>query len=301
MIRHIIVGMKQMLAGTFLCLTLQVLAQTQRQDADKLVQNIGYAKPAHSQTTVVLRNVLFTGAYQLPVTETEKLAQELQSRKFHGSDWLREVEERARYFWQNHGYFKVELTANAKPLPDGSEVLQPYSTTVTVLNEGAQYRLGSIGFENIIANAANTLRKLFPLNDGEIFRAESIQKGLENLRRAYGEVGHLNFTAVPIPHVDDTRHLISLTLHCEEGKVFFVRSVKFTGIPTDLAATLASRFLLKRGDVFNARLLQVFFDDNVKLLPPGATVEHSSQLKIDNENQTVDISLNFAPATPSNQ
>jgi outer membrane protein insertion porin family len=41
------------------------------------------------------------------------------------------------------------------------------------------------------------LRHLFPIKDGDIISREKIGKGLENLRKVYGQFGYINFTSVP--------------------------------------------------------------------------------------------------------
>ncbi len=43
------------------------------------------------------------------------------------------------------------------------------------------------------------LRAQFNMKDGDYFNATLIGKGLENLRKAYGQLGYINFTAVPNP------------------------------------------------------------------------------------------------------
>jgi hypothetical protein len=51
---------------------------------------------------------------------------------------------------------------------------------------------------------------------------------------------------------------------------------------------------LKRGDVFNAQLLEVFFRENAELLPPGSAPEKNALIVTDNQAGTVDITLDFA-------
>jgi outer membrane protein insertion porin family len=43
------------------------------------------------------------------------------------------------------------------------------------------------------------LRGTFAIKDGEWFNATVMQKGLENLKKAYGQLGYINFGAVPKP------------------------------------------------------------------------------------------------------
>lgn len=83
-----------------------------------------------------------------------------------------------------------------------------------------------ITFKNnkVISDVA-ALRSLFPINDGDIFSREKIASGLNSLRKAYGDLGYVNFTAVPNTKVEDEKRLISLDIDMDEGKRFFVTSI----------------------------------------------------------------------------
>ncbi|MGA8441390.1 MAG: POTRA domain-containing protein [Candidatus Sulfotelmatobacter sp.] len=106
--------------------------------------------------------------------------------------------------------------------------------------------MGAIRFKhNKAVSNVKALRALFPINDGGIFSREKIAKGLENLRKAYGEQGYINFTSVPETRFDDDRKLIFLDIDVDEGKQFYVSSIGIVGADTrvlnDLALTPVRR------------------------------------------------------------
>ena len=88
----------------------------------------------------------------------------------------------------NRGYFKVQVRCDARTLTSSS-ISQRIAVTILV-DDGPQYRLGRITFKNnkAISNT-RALRSLFHAADGDVFSREKIGKGLENLRKAYGEFG----------------------------------------------------------------------------------------------------------------
>jgi outer membrane protein insertion porin family len=94
-----------------------------------------------------------------------------------------------------------------------------------------RYNLSGITFKNnkAISNL-DTLRGLFPIKDGDIFSRAKIGTGLENLRKAYGELGYINFTSVPDTKFDDENKLISLDIDVDEGKQFRVERVNLLGL-----------------------------------------------------------------------
>lgn len=50
--------------------------------------------------------------------------------------------------------------------------------------------------------------------------ARRIRQALERIRSAYVERHYLNFTMVPETNIDDSRHVISVVIECDEGKQF---------------------------------------------------------------------------------
>jgi outer membrane protein assembly factor BamA len=61
---------------------------------------------------------------------------------------------------------------------------------------------------------------MFKLTSGVIFSVAKIRQGLDQMQSAYVKRGYLNFTAVPDTSVDDSRHVISVFIDCDEGKEF---------------------------------------------------------------------------------
>ena len=72
------------------------------------------------------------------------------------------------------------------------------------IEEGSRYRLGTITFTgNKAVTNVKALRGTFPIKDGDWFNATVVGKGLENLKKAYGQLGYINFGAIPTPEFGD--------------------------------------------------------------------------------------------------
>ena len=153
---------------------------------------------APSGPEVSISGVTFSGFIQLPILDQDQIATWIKQESHAGSvdGVIEEALERVRAGWQNHGYFKVEVSDEASNLtstPGGQQIVLSVH-----VDEGLKYNLGKITFKNnrVITNV-KALRALSPIRDGDIFSREKITKGLENLRKAYGQYGYINFTAVP--------------------------------------------------------------------------------------------------------
>jgi outer membrane protein insertion porin family len=223
------------------------------------------------------------------------------SKTFDASK-LEEDAERVRDALQHSGYFKAivdDPKTNLRTIQGGFHIplIQKRPAKVmdiTIpLTEGDKFHLKGITFTNnkALPNSAK-LRTLFPIKDGDVFDTHLIQKGLENLRKAYGTYGFINFTPVPNTEVDDEKKLISLNIDAEEGKSFSVRRIEFVGNTTTRDRVIRRELLVQEGQVFNAQLwdvsvLRLNQLNYFEALKP----EEDTERKIDEQAGTVDLTV----------
>ena len=225
--------------------------------------------------------------------------------KTYDATKLDEDVERVRAEYQNRGYFKV-LVENPKTeirdtghtgfhIPLAQKGPGKAVDITMPIEEGDKYRLASISFKNNKAvKDAKALRSLFPIKDGDIFSREKIAKGLENLRKAYGTLGYINFTSVPDTKFDDQKKLITLDIDLDEGKQFYVRRIEFQGNTTTRDKVIRREIALEEGQIYNQRywelsllrLNQLGYFEQLKPDDPNTT-----DRKLDEKNGTVDLTL----------
>lgn len=178
--------------------------------------------------------------------------------KTYDATKLNEDVERVRAEYQNRGYFKVLVNDPKTDIHDtghsgfhvpGLQKGSGKSVDITIpIEEGDRYHLGSITFKNNKAVAdQRALRSLFAIKDGEIFSREKVAKGLENLRKAYGELGYINFTSVPDTKFDDEKKIVNLEIDVDEGKQFYVRRIEFQGNTTTRDKVIRREIALEEG------------------------------------------------------
>jgi outer membrane protein insertion porin family len=226
--------------------------------------------------------------------DQEQIAASLKRGTYRGSadSVATEVIERVRVAWQDRGYFKVQVRGDAKML-----TRSPTSTRIAItalVDEGHQYRLREITFKNNIAiGNTQALRNLFPIKDGDVFSRKEIANGLENLSKAYGQVGYVNFTSIPNTGIDDEHGLIDLDIDVDEGKQFYVSSVNVLGLDEVASHNAAEDLLLKPGDVFNQRLANLFVESHASLMPTDSSPDSRIHLKLDEKSGTVAVAFDF--------
>ena len=183
----------------------------------------------------------------------------------YDSSKLDEDSERVRLEYQKRGYFKVVVEDPITKLHDTKPGMLrvPFKKSgpgkavdITLpIEEGDRYRLKEITFSgNKAVPNTKALRAQFPIQDGEVFNRESISKGLENLRKAYADIGYINFTPVPDTVLDEAQKLITLKIDIDEGKQFFVRRIEFQGNTTTRDKVIRREVALEEGQAYNQRL-----------------------------------------------
>jgi outer membrane protein insertion porin family len=189
----------------------------------------------------------------------------LFARTFDASK-LDEDTERVRQAYRDRGYFKALTSVPATNVRDAGGInpftLRPSrGKRIDILmpvEEGERYRLGGITFTgNKAFPNTKALRAQFAQRDGEFFNATMFSKGLEQLRKAYGEGGFINFVGSPTPRIDEAKKLIYLDIEIDEGKPFYVSRIEFTGNTITRDKVIRRELLLEEGQVYNNRLWEL--------------------------------------------
>jgi hypothetical protein len=248
----------------------------------------------HSSPQVLVTGATFSGFIQLPIVDQNQIASWIKQES-HGDssgEVIEEALERVRAGWQNHGYFKAQVSDEASTVSN-TPVGQRIMLSVHV-DEGLQYNLGGITFRNnrAISNA-NALRALFPIEDGKVFSREKLSVGLDNLRRAYGELGYINYTGVPETTFDDDKKLAFLEIDIDEGKQFYLIRVGIVGL--DARSQRKVLRDLRVGQVYNQRLFELALQKNASLLKFLHDDPWHVAKRIDERTGTVEIVLDARP------
>jgi outer membrane protein insertion porin family len=161
------------------------------------------------------------------------------------------------------------------------------------IEEGGRYRLSNVTFSgNKAVKNEKALRATFPIKDGDWFNATEISKGLDNLKKAYGQLGYINFGAIPQVHYDDQKKTVSINVDIDEGYPFYVSRIEFQGNTITRDKVIRRELMLDEGSVYNSqlweysllRLNQLEYFDPLK-------VDQDSEAHQDPDAHTVELLL----------
>ncbi len=210
---------------------------------------------------------------------------------------LEEDSERVRMTYRERGYARALVGEPVTHVRDAGGLdflLRPSKgkrvDILMPIEEGGRYRLGGITFSgNKAVTNTRVLRAQFAQKDGEWFNATKFGKGLEQLRKAYGQLGYINFVANPTPRFDEAKHLVFIDVDVTEGKPFYVGRIEFTGNTITRDKVIRRELLLEEGQVYNnamweesiLRLNQLNYFETLKLEDDSETRQNEDEGSVD--------------------
>ncbi|HEX5234076.1 MAG TPA: outer membrane protein assembly factor BamA [Silvibacterium sp.] len=214
---------------------------------------------------------------------------------------LEEDSERVRQAYRDRGYFRASVGDPQTHLRnEGGLSLFTFRPRkgkridITMpIDEGGRYRLAGITFTgNKAVNNVKALRAQFSQKDGAWFNGTLFGKGLQNLQKAYGSLGYINFVAVPTPTIDEAKKTVTWNVDIDEGKPFYVSRIEFQGNTVTRDFVIRRELALQEGQIYNSKLWELSIQrlNQLEYFNP-LRVEEDSETHQNAENGTVDLLL----------
>ncbi len=261
------------------------------------VGQIRFAGNQHVSGRVLRRSMANLKPIGIPYS---LIFENLFSKTFDSSK-LEEDSERVRQAYRDRGYANAAVEEPKTQIRDQGglnwftfrpnkgkriDILMP-------IEEGERYRLGTISFSgNKAYTNVRALRAQFALKDGDWFSATLMGKGLENLKKAYGSLGYINFAAIPKPTYDEQKKTVSFDIDIDEGKQFYVSRIEFQGNTITRDRVIRRELMLDEGQVYNSQLWEysLLRLNQLEYFEP-LKVDQDSEAHQDPEAGTVDLLL----------
>jgi outer membrane protein insertion porin family len=225
--------------------------------------------------------------------------------KTYDSTKLDEDSERIRMMYMSKGYFTARVINHSEKVYDvyGRKILMPLmrsskpgkrvDITMTVA-EGDKYFLRNFSFIGMKLFRTPDLiqRSIFRMGPGDVFSTEKMQKGLDELRKLYGNFGYIDFVPTPDPEIVPGKNQIDLNIDVDEGHQFFVRRIDFQGNSTTRDRVIRREMLIDEGDLYSRQL----FDTSILRLNQlgyfePLKPEDAADIKRDTKTNTVDLTI----------
>jgi outer membrane protein assembly factor BamA len=273
--------------------------------------------------SVVLHDVRFDGKISLPKSDLEDFVSGLkQTGLFATPRWADGIAEDVERMWLDHGYSQVIVEPEARTFSVDAEGEHVFLTFH--INEGTKRWLKEIRFSekdstvsapdtsipesrtqqvsnsllnqnhaspnprSLPAFSLDQLRKLIPIQDGDVFSTPKLYEGFDALQTLYKSEGYAEFSVTPTIALGDRDNSASVTVELDEGEQFHVGKVEALGIDAALAERL--QVAVPKGEVFHPTALK-------SVLPEAA----ANRVRLDKRKREaiVDITIDLRPCPPA--
>jgi outer membrane protein assembly factor BamA len=142
--------------------------------------------------------------------------------------------------------------------PESNENCEGVELTIPV-NEGAVYSWAKAEWSGNQVLSGQELDAALGMKPGEVANGKKFDKGLSEVKRAYGKHGHIQANMNPTPEFDDATPKVTFKIAVNEGPQYRMGTVEFKGFSPVDAALLAEKWNLKSGDVYDQSYAGHFF------------------------------------------
>lgn len=212
-----------------------------------------------SQMKYVKEAGLFSRIKELDILHREKLDYDLHLV----DNYMRSK----GYLQARHGEPRIEGLGRHRtgfpilPLPFLSSVDETLRITVPI-TDGRLFRVGELKIEGNSIFSEQIIKGLIGLTTGDVANSEAITKALyENLKKAYGSQGFIQYTAEIEPTFKDNPQkpdegIADFLIRIDEGKQFTLRRLEFTGNTFTRDNVLRREVLINEGDIYNQNMFE---------------------------------------------
>lgn len=231
------------------------------------------AQPKAPAQAVRIESLSISGVTHVSTAELQGVHDDIAASCCDHAE-TQEIRERIVFAFEERGYYKARIR-QLEVTPLDLHTVPPSIAVAVDLSEGQRYKLSSITFNGERAFSGDQLRRQFDITDGDVFNAEKIRVGFDNIRRLYATQGFINFTPVPSADADDESSTITLTIDVDEGKQFRCGSLVLGGeepYPGDRDKLLEA-WKPMEGKVYDGTAVEQWWQLAATMLPFGSRLE----------------------------
>jgi len=161
--------------------------------------------------------------------------------------------ELIRRFYLKNGYADFRIVGNDARYDEARE---GWIITIAV-DEGAQYRVGSVNVESRIADIdPAVLRSNVRLKEGDIYNGDLVEKSVEGITREVARKGYAFSSARPRGDRNPATQTIALSFVVEEGPRVYIERIVVKGNTRTRDYVIRREFDIGEGDAYNRVLIE---------------------------------------------
>lgn len=205
--------------------------------------------------------------------------------------------EQLRKHYTNRGYYDFRVvSAVAELTPDREDFMITYT-----IDEGEKYNFGRVVVktENDKLNAEG-LERILPVQPGQLYESDLIEKSVESLTYAAGQAGFAFVDVRPRDEPNTETKTVDVTFNVREGARVYIDKIDIVGNVRTLDRVIRREMLVSEGDAYNKALIErskmfvgalgFFKDVEITEVPSNATDRTSIKVEV-TEQPTGELSF----------
>ena len=185
-------------------------------------------------------------------THESNLLSFLASNDIYDPDRVEADRDLIRRFYLKNGFADVQVVA---ALTEYDPEKKGFLVTFKI-EEGQQYRVGSVDFRSSIANFDPTsMRNFSRVNVGSLYNVESVEKSVEDMQIEASRRGFAFAVVRPGGDRNFDAHTVSVVFNIDEGPRTYIERINIRGNTRTRDYVIRREFDLSEGDAYNRALV----------------------------------------------
>jgi outer membrane protein assembly factor BamA len=250
--------------------------------------------------TIPVCSVQFPGASAIAETDLIKAAQPLLKADYSRKN----VSGFALYtlfpLYRRIGYLRAEFQQPTATIESSASCAGGVAVTIPV-DEGIAYTWGKAEWSGNQVLTSDDLSTALGMKAGDLAEGPKIDKGIKEIRKAYGRRGYIAVRLKESSTFDDATKQVSYRFEITEGPRYFMGALIVNGLSSEDAQNLKTKWTLGNNAVFDESYIDDFthnaLRDFVRSLAQKSGGNSRPNVEIetkpDHQKQTVDVVITF--------
>jgi outer membrane protein assembly factor BamA len=242
-------------------------------------------------------SVHFPGANAISEAELIKASQPLLKMDYSRKDASVFAEHTLFPLYRHLGYLRAQFKQPTALVEEGR---CPGGVGLTIpVDEGVVYSWGSADWTGNQAVLSEDLNEALGMKPGELADGFKIDKGLMEVRKAFGHRGYISAGVKESSEFDDASRRVSYRFTINEGQRYFMGNVIVNGLPEAEVERLRAKWTVGSNAVFDEAYLDEFRQKGLREFMTGLMQRTGARARVEVEmrptpsKQLVDVIISF--------
>ncbi len=241
----------------------------------------------------------FPGAAAISEAELIKASEALLKSDYSRKDASSFANYTLFPLYRHLGYLRAQFQQPTAALEESPSPCAGGVALTIPVDEGVVYSWGATEWSGNQVLTNEDLTAALGMTAGEVADGVKIDKGLKNVRKAYGHRGYLAAAVKESTEFDDSTKRVSYRFLISEGARYFMGNLIVSGLPAEEVERLKAKWTLGVNAVFDESYIDDFRQHGLREFMTGLTQRTGSRAKVEieikpnSQRQTVDVIIGF--------